>query len=330
MPAAPIPENEPERQKALDAYRVIGSQPNAVFETVVQLAAQVCETPIALISLIDRDRQHLIARYGLDVPHTPRSHALCTHSILSNTLTEARDATEDERFFDSPLVTGPPGIRFYAAQPITTPDRFNIGTICVAALEARELSDLQRAALLQLSKMTTLLLEARKDAFEKEQHLRHMATHDGLTGLPNRVLGMDRLESALARSRRTGLKAALLFIDLNEFKRVNDAYGHAVGDEVLVEIGNRLSTESRETDTVTRWGGDEFLVILSDLNDPAHAHEKKLRLLEVLAGTYKSRDAIVSVGASIGVATYPDDGDDVEALLRCADKAMYRHKQQVE
>lgn len=326
MPAAPVPENEPGRQKALDAYRIVGTGPNPVFETLVQLAAEICDTPIALISLIDHHQQHLIARHGVDVPQTPREKSLCPHAILSNTITETRDAREDPRFFDSPLVTGPPGIRFYAAQPIATPDGFNIGTICVAAPETRELNDLQRAALLQLSKMTTLLLDARKEALDKEQHLRHMATHDGLTGLPNRVLGMDRLESALARSRRTGLKVALLFIDLNEFKRVNDAYGHAVGDEVLVQIGSRLSTESRETDTVTRWGGDEFLVILSDVTDPTHAHEKMLRLLKVLTGTYKTRDAIVSIGASIGVATYPEDGDGAETLLRYADKAMYRHK----
>jgi diguanylate cyclase (GGDEF)-like protein len=161
---------------------------------------------------------------------------------------------------------------------------------------------------------------------EQARQLRYLATHDELTALPNRVLGTDRLQTAVARAHRNGTTMALLFIDLDNFKMVNDTYGHAAGDVVLADIGRRLVASTRETDTVTRWGGDEFLVILSDITHRDDAESKLAHLLEVLGSSYPIGSSAVSVSASIGLAVYPDDGKDEPALLNHADMAMYQTK----
>jgi len=326
MLAAPRPANEADRQRALESYGVLDVETDPVYDNIVRLAAELCGTPIAVLSLIDRDRQWFFARHGLDIDETPRAHALCAHAMLDRSLTETPDARDDERFFDSPLVTGYPGIRFYAAAPITNGEGLGLGTLCVAAPEPGGLNPFQRSALKQLAQTVVMLLESRKAMFEQARQLRHLATHDELTALPNRVLGTDRLQTAVARAYRNGATMALLFIDLDNFKMVNDTYGHAAGDVVLADIGRRLVASTRETDTVTRWGGDEFLVILSDITHRDDAESKLAHLLEVLGSSYPIGSSAVSVSASIGLAVYPDDGKDEKALLNHADMAMYRTK----
>jgi diguanylate cyclase (GGDEF)-like protein len=327
MPAAQRPANEADRQRALESYRVFDMQADPVYDNIVRLAAELCETPIAVLSLVDRDRQWIFARHGLDIDETPSAHALCAHAMLDGPLTETPGARDDERFFDSPLVTGYPGIRFYAAVPITNREGLNLGALCVAAPEPGRLSPFQRSALNQLAHTVVLLLESRQAMCEQARQLRYLATHDELTALPNRVLGTDRLQTAVARAYRNGTTMALLFIDLDDFKMVNDSYGHAAGDVVLAEIGRRLIASTRETDTVTRWGGDEFLVILSDITHRDDAESKRAHLLEVLgSSSYPIGSSAVSVSASIGLAVYPDDGKDEPALLNHADMAMYQTK----
>ncbi len=326
MPVAPLPEYEEERQKALESYGLIGTQADPVFEHLIKLAAEICNTPMAMISLIDRNRQWFYARYGVDIEETDRVHALCAHSILKPGLTEVRDAREDQRFADSPLVTQFPHIRFYAAQPIKTAEGFCIGTVCVAGKEPMGLFEFQRASLKRLAEVVTLLFESRKGVMESERRLTHIATHDTLTMLPNRALGLDRLKRAIARAHRYHTKAALLFIDLDKFKEVNDDYGHAGGDELLVQVAKRLLEGTRETDSVARWGGDEFLVVLSDIDDTEKAEAKLDALKTRLNEPYEIRGQTVSTSASIGLALYPTHGEDEGALLSHADTAMYAAK----
>lgn len=326
MPAAPRPANEADRQQALESYGVLDSERDPVFDTIVRLAAEICNAPIGLLSLIDRNRQWFFARHGVEIDETPRVHALCAHAILDGSLMETPDARKDERFSDSPLVTGYPRIRFYAAQPITNNEGYHLGTVCVAAPEPGRLNPFQRWALKQLAELVIMLLESRKAVRDREQQLRHMATHDNLTTLPNRVLGTDRLQTALARARRNRTMLALLFIDLDDFKAVNDTYGHAAGDRVLSEIGRRLVAETRETDTVSRWGGDEFIVILSDISNVTDAESKRKDFLRALDRNYQIGDESISVSASIGLSVFPDDGETKDDLLNHADMAMYRQK----
>ncbi len=163
-----------------------------------------------------------------------------------------------------------------------------------------------------------------------ETLVRHQAQHDALTSLPNRILFLDRLDTALERAARHHENFALLYIDIDGFKPVNDNHGHLVGDELLRQIGQRLSKGVRKTDTVARLGGDEFAVILEEVANDRAALQVGLKLCEMMAQVYllDMPDGIVSVriGASIGVALFPDHGRQRNDLINVADAAMYRAK----
>ncbi len=154
----------------------------------------------------------------------------------------------------------------------------------------------------------------------------HMALHDVLTGLPNRRLLEDRLENMLERAERNQLRAAVLMVDLDGFKQINDAYGHAVGDEFLREAALRLGSVVRKADTLARTGGDEFTVLVSDIAQPNGAEILAQKLQQVLDQPIPVRDLKLRVSGSIGVALYPDDGKTANELCAVADADMYQAK----
>ncbi len=160
-----------------------------------------------------------------------------------------------------------------------------------------------------------------------EQELIHQANYDALTGLPNRVLGMDRLKHSLYQDQRKKLKTVMLYIDLDRFKQVNDTLGHSVGDLLLIETAGRLTACVRDYDTVSRLSGDEFMVVLSSIQDPVTVESIAEKILDSIARPFKIEDKDLHVRASIGVAVYPDDSRDADELLRYADTAMYQAKQ---
>lgn len=160
-----------------------------------------------------------------------------------------------------------------------------------------------------------------------ETELRFLAHHDPLTELTNRSLFYDRLDSALRAASRHQTGLALLFLDINDFKRINDLHGHAVGDRVLCTVARRLEGCVRETDTVARMGGDEFTVLLTDLHSAADVDAKVEEILTVMTQPLTAESGGFSMpSCSIGVASYPGDGKDVDTLLSHADSAMYRMK----
>lgn len=159
------------------------------------------------------------------------------------------------------------------------------------------------------------------------EQLAQLAYHDGLTGLANRIRLEDRLQQAIAHTRSHGGPLALLFIDLDRFKQINDAHGHAVGDQVLCEVARRLQATLRQHDLVARLGGDEFVVLLTTLARDADAPMVADKLIGVLSEPMLIGPHLLQVGASIGVSAYPDAGQDAAAMLRAADAAMYRAKQ---
>ncbi len=161
-----------------------------------------------------------------------------------------------------------------------------------------------------------------------EEQLTYLAYHDPLTGLPNRALVEQELDLALARARRAGNAVAVMFVDLDDFKLANDRLGHAAGDRLLAAAGERLGSVLRESDLLARQGGDEFLVVLSDLSgDPALAAEAVTgNLLDALREPFVLSGTELRIGASVGISLYPDDAADTEGLLRHADSAMYRAK----
>ena len=160
-----------------------------------------------------------------------------------------------------------------------------------------------------------------------QQQLEHIAHYDALTGLPNRVLLSDRLQQATARNQRSGQSVAVVFLDLDGFKAVNDSHGHAVGDELLVVVSQRMKTALREGDTLARMGGDEFVAVLIDLDQPEDCEPVLDRLLLAASDAVVVDHQTLYVSASIGVTLYPQDGADPDQLMRHADQAMYQAKQ---
>ena len=158
------------------------------------------------------------------------------------------------------------------------------------------------------------------------KQLSQLAYHDGLTGLPNRLSLEDHLRQAIAKSSRSHEPLALLFIDLDRFKPINDTYGHSVGDQVLCEIARRVQASLRSADMVARLGGDEFVVLLSTLASPDDCLVVADKLLLTLTEPMRVGGHELQVGASIGVARYPESGNTAAELLRNADAAMYQNK----
>ena len=160
-----------------------------------------------------------------------------------------------------------------------------------------------------------------------EERLRHLSEHDALTGLPNRILLNDRCQNSLKRALRFQSCLGLLMVDADEFKIVNDALGHLVGDKLLCELADRLCKCVRETDTVARIGGDEFIVLLPDLRIPAEAESIAAKIVATIAQPYIIDHTQAVITVSVGVVTYPEAGADLETLMHCADEAMYTAKE---
>jgi len=161
---------------------------------------------------------------------------------------------------------------------------------------------------------------------ESDAKLHHQAYHDSLTDLPNRVLFLERLFQSIKLARRNERKVALLFLDLDHFKQVNDTFGHPKGDEILKQVARRLLECVRETDTVARSGGDEFMVVLSNLSGKKEAGYVASKMLEKLRHPFYLEGQEVFLGLSIGISLAPDDSDDATTLLKQADMAMYQSK----
>ena len=160
-----------------------------------------------------------------------------------------------------------------------------------------------------------------------EERIRHLAHHDALTDLPNRFLLQERFDHDAAMASRSGKRLALLYLDLDRFKPVNDALGHSAGDDLLVQVARRLRGTLRSTDTLARVGGDEF-VILATVDQPADASTIATQIIHVLSQPFTLHDNGVEIGATVGIALYPEDGIDQDALMRSADTALYRAKRE--
>lgn len=189
-----------------------------------------------------------------------------------------------------------------------------------------------RAAMEELEKRNRQLEVEIEERRRVEKQIRHMATHDALTGLGNRILFVEHLSRARSQAERHGRSFALLYIDIDGFKQVNDQYGHGMGDKLLCAIAQRLRTNLRHEDFAVRLSGDEFAVIMVDLSDPSASVAQGERLCSLLAEPYAlthgDRGATLAVGASIGIAIYPDHAREEAELIRLADTAMYQVKQQ--
>lgn len=194
---------------------------------------------------------------------------------------------------------------------------------------ARAHEELERRVAERTAELSAANAKLQEEIAERklaEERIRHMAQHDSLTGLPNRALLHDRLEQALAQARRHDHRVAVLFLDLDRFKAINDTLGHEVGDALLREVARRLRAAVRAADTVGRLGGDEFVVVLHEVADAeavAHVAEK---IVTAFATPMQAGPHELSASTSIGVALFPEHADEAHALVKCADMAMYLAK----
>ncbi len=196
------------------------------------------------------------------------------------------------------------------------------GSICWIEERARAIPD-EQGRLLRFDGIAIDISE--RKAYEAR--IEYLAGHDALTSLANRNLLGDRVAQAMAHARRHGLQLALLFLDLDRFKGVNDSFGHELGDSLLLEVSNRLRHAIREGDTVARHGGDEFIILLTDIQHPQDVTAVAYKIFDIFRTPFVIRGHELFVSASIGATLYPDDGEDMQSLLRNADIAMYRAKE---
>jgi diguanylate cyclase (GGDEF)-like protein len=222
------------------------------------------------------------------------------------------------------------GLRSYVAMPLMSAHG-PVGLVMCGDRRPREWSSHDRVLAAQLAVEGTLIVESARMRQTEQEHLAELtrqAFHDALTGLPNRSHLLDRAERAIEEAGSAGRRMALLLLDLNGFKQVNDTSGHHVGDALLHAVGRRLVGTLRGDDLVARLGGDEFAILLTRDPDQQRAESIAQRLHERLSDPYDIEGRRLEVGASIGVALFPDHADDIASLMRGADAAMYRAKRQ--
>ncbi|WP_448121046.1 GAF domain-containing protein [Xanthomonas arboricola] len=266
------PADEASRQQVLDGYRIVDSLPEDTYQDVVQVAASLCNTPIALMSLVDRDRQWFKAQLGLGMQQTDRSQAVCDHAIRSpEQLMEVRDLSQDSRFADVSVVTGETGARFYAGMPLVTSDGVALGTVCVLDTEPRTLTDTQRTGLQALARVTMRLLDERKRELqlEREAILQPVAPAAADAGYYLVILEVQEL-AALAEKQ----SERLLGRALQQLDQALAAQAQANGDSV-----------DRVTDSA------EFIAVLRDPNA-----EQKLQRLRDIAQQQHAHGLTVLIG----------------------------------
>jgi diguanylate cyclase (GGDEF)-like protein len=312
------------------------------FYELVELAAALCETPVSVVSLMDESGQWLTASVGIEDRRTARDLAFCAYAMAQNELFVVRDADTDERFATHPLVIGGPQVRFYAGIRVNAPDGAAIGTFCIADHQPRRLTAQQESMLRVLARQVSMSIELRAKrrttVTEMERNaelaryqaeleaandrLRRLAVTDDLTGLRNRRAFDERLAFEFSMARRKNRDLAVVLLDADDFKKVNDRLGHAAGDSVLQQLASVLQHTVRLTDLAVRFGGEEFAVILPE-SDERSALMWCGRMQRALSSTgWDHQPVTVSMGAA-GLTAACMDGSHLVAM---ADQALYRAK----
>ena len=461
-------DREVARLAKLASFHIVDSPQDHDFDTVTWLAQKLLGCPVALISLVDADRQWFMSRQGSTMACTPRDQAFCAHAIHQDDIMVVEDASRDPRFADNPLVKGDMGVRFYAGVPLRphapghADDLPAIGTLCIIDTQPRRLSESHAGIMRDLAAVVCRLIEARQsaavsqqmlreaaeraleidrknrqlyqaermagigswwldvatgriewsdqvyaiyglppqeapplddalrcfpegerammvdclnaaiergepfdvecdfisadgrllrvrsmgepeyvdgrtvavvgvfqditDRHAREQQLRHSASTDSLTGLPNRAAFELRIETALMASRAQGAPLALLVIDLDGFKQVNDRFGHDAGDEVLRAMAERMRGRGFTHSFAARLGGDEFVMLVTRPRDCARLDDYIADLLTTLRYTVERDGVSREVSATIGAARFETELTRADVLLRHADLALYQAK----
>lgn len=329
-----IPSNEAERQKSLESLNILETAIEERFERVTRLASRLIGTPIAAISLIDGNRQWFKSVQGFDATETSREISFCGHTILGDGPFVIEDATKDQRFTDNPIVTGPMALRFYAGIPVRSPEGFKIGSLCVIDREPRTLTPSQMEDLKDLAAMVEVEIKSKQLAVaqlrmnEELEQAKKAVLVDPLTRLWNRAGADEFLKRQHQVAVQNGEKFCIGMVDIDFFKKINDTYGHAAGDEVLREVARRILRSMRNKDFACRMGGEEFLIVIADpmateaLRVAGEVREK-VRSTPVQVDGHE-----VKVTISMGLAYFdPASMVPCDEVIRLADAGLYRAKE---
>jgi diguanylate cyclase (GGDEF)-like protein len=315
MIAPDLPLDEATRLDALHALNVLDTPAEERFDRITRLARRLFGVPIALISLVDTNRQWFKSRQGLEASQTGRDVSFCGHAILRDDILLVEDATKDPRFHDNPLVVGEPHIRFYAGCPLVIAGNSKIGTLCLIDRQPRKLDREDLDLLRDLARMAVQELAAVR-----------LATTDELTTLSNRRGFATLAQHALAMCVRLKRPATLFLFDLDGFKAINDSRGHAEGDRALAAFAGLLGGAFRDSDVIGRLGGDEFVALMTDCSE-AHGQGVLTRLQAAVAAHNRSAGLGYDIRFSVGAASFdPVCPLSVSDLIQQADARMYEHK----
>lgn len=332
------PADEGARQRDLEQLHILDTPADPQIDALLRIAQRLFGTRTVLVTLIDGDRQWFKARRGVALAETPRKVSFCGHAIHSEAIMEVQDALQDPRFCDNPLVQGEPFIRFYAGIPLHGPAGYKIGTFCLIDPSPRQLTEEQRQSMRDFARLIDDVFNMQLQQGNLQKNLqglqrelsdaRRRALLDPLTQLWNREGLQQMLPGHVRRARRDQLMVGFIYADMDHFKRVNDDLGHGVGDQVLVEAGQRLSGAIRPQDLAIRLGGEELgvLALVSNHDQLAVIAERireAIRSDPIVADEHRL-DLTISLGTSL---MQPDEVDQGAELIDLADQALYAAKQ---
>lgn len=303
------------------------------FERVTRLASRALKVPVAAITVVQDDRQWFKSVTGWQVNELPLRQSLCAEVIESGRQVIADDTRDDLNLMSNPFVCGGAKFRFYAGFPLNDSEGKTMGTFCVMDVKPRKTDEQFVTAFTDLGNMaqheivSTDLHSAHIELVAKLGESRRETMFDELTRLWNRRGGMHLLNKAVSEALKHDQTLGVCMADVDDFKAVNDRFGHLAGDQVLRQVGNRIVSAVRPEDVVCRFGGEEIMILIRDVDDRTCFDIARRICESVRSKPIRTREAVVSITLSIGIAMR-NFGDDLttEQLLRRADDALYESK----
>ncbi|TCS36411.1 sensor domain-containing diguanylate cyclase [Reinekea marinisedimentorum] len=310
-----LPANEAERLHALRTLQILDTSHEERFDRVTRMAKRMFGVEISLVSLVDEDRQWFKSAQGLDATETPRDISFCGHAINKDGLFIIPNAIDDERFCDNPLVTDAPNIRFYAGYPLKLRQGINLGTLCLIDSKPKYLDEEDKQLLNDLGAM-----------IEQEIRSIQFATLDELTLISNRRGFITLAEHSRNVCRRNYIDMSVILFDLDDFKPINDNFGHHEGDFALKQFAEVMRKVFRESDVIGRLGGDEFVTMLTDASGEQISAVLD-RIKAEMDAMNKAINKPYTIEYSAGLASFPYDTElSLEEMIANADAAMYKNK----